>query len=283
MNARVLWLVLSAVCGCGARTPLAVEDDASSFDAAIDDGFAPADTFVALPDTEDIIVLTDGGMVPEASPECPGTTACTDGVDNDGDGLIDSLDPECTSPLDRDESSFSLGIPGDNIDPCKVDCWFDGNSGSGDDGCQFQGKCLPGMTYPKCPFDPAAAADPKQCLPQSDKCRAFCEPRTPNGCDCAGCCDVFDKLGRSRRVRIVGMCTTEKLDDPASCPPCDKVPDCGRPCGRCDYCLGKVTIPSDCTDAMKTACPAGAARCGPTNPCPCGEYCLTGCCVPTFG
>src|SRR5262249_40738234 len=31
-----------------------------------------------------------------------GTTQCSDGKDNDGDGLVDSRDPECTGPLDND-------------------------------------------------------------------------------------------------------------------------------------------------------------------------------------
>ena len=44
-------------------------------------------------------------------------------------------DAECTGASDNDEASFGTGIPGDNKDPCKQDCFFDGNSGSGDDGC----------------------------------------------------------------------------------------------------------------------------------------------------
>ena len=34
-------------------------------------------------------------------------TACSDGVDNDGDGLIDMLDPGCSSPLDQDEHNYT--------------------------------------------------------------------------------------------------------------------------------------------------------------------------------
>ena len=72
-----------------------------------------------------------------------GNTQCSDGIDNDGDGKIDYADPECVGPLDNDESSFATGIPGDNIDACKQDCFFDGNSGMGDDDCQWQLKCDP--------------------------------------------------------------------------------------------------------------------------------------------
>lgn len=278
---RIAALIAFVLCGCGARTPLSVDEDASIVDASanpVEDTRVTTEVFV--PEDTGAPTVTIDAMPFDAG--CPGPTQCTDEKDNDGDGLIDWMDPECTFPGDNDESSFSSGIPGDNIDPCKIDCWFDGNSGSGNDGCIFAGRCLPGSTDPRCPYSPAAAADPKQCPPQSDKCRSVCEPLTPNGCDCAGCCDVFDKLGRSTRVRIVSGCTAASLGDPTKCPPCEKVPDCGKPCGRCDYCLGKWAIPSDCTDADKTACPAGAKRCGPGNPCACGEYCLTGCCVRAF-
>jgi hypothetical protein len=77
-----------------------------------------------------------------------GTTQCSDGKDNDGDGLIDSRDPECTGPLDNDEGSFATGIPGDNVDPKWQDCFFDGNSGGGDDGCRYSTGCLTGELAP---------------------------------------------------------------------------------------------------------------------------------------
>ena len=46
--------------------------------------------------------------------------ACSDGMDNDGDGLVDGFDPECTGPFDDDEATFATGIPGDNKDPRKL-------------------------------------------------------------------------------------------------------------------------------------------------------------------
>jgi hypothetical protein len=39
-----------------------------------------------------------------------GMTQCSDDSDGDGDGLIDSADPECTGPADNDESSYATGI-----------------------------------------------------------------------------------------------------------------------------------------------------------------------------
>ena len=70
--------------------------------------------------------------------ECEaGNSACNDCIDNDGDGQIDGFDTECTGPADNDESSFATGIPGDNRDAVKQDCFFDGNSGAGNDGCDI--------------------------------------------------------------------------------------------------------------------------------------------------
>jgi len=48
---------------------------------------------------------------------------CDDGIDNDGDGLIDfPADPDCTSPLDSTESTDSDGdgVP-DGLDNCKYE------------------------------------------------------------------------------------------------------------------------------------------------------------------
>jgi hypothetical protein len=71
----------------------------------------------------------DGDGVPDSADACPGTPAgtqvdstgcpinnpppptpaCSDGIDNDGDGLIDLADPGCTSPSDTDESNVAGG------------------------------------------------------------------------------------------------------------------------------------------------------------------------------
>ncbi|MBI2388841.1 MAG: hypothetical protein HYV09_04410 [Deltaproteobacteria bacterium] len=264
------------------------------------------DGSVILPDGA--VLLPDGAILTDAAYPClPGGTQCTNCLDDDGDGLTDWLDPECTGPLDRDEGSFATGIPGDNIDPCKQDCWFDGNSGSGNDGCDWPGKCLPGSTDPKCPYDPVAAADPKECPPPPPKCIEYCKPLTPKGCDCAGCCDVYDATGKVYTVKLVAGCTTEALGDPTKCPTCTKVPECTNPCAKCDWCLGKTSLPPECyppppdagvdapppdgtapdapppdagsPDGGTTGCPVGFPPCSPTMPCPTGSYCLTGCCI----
>ncbi|MCA9583658.1 MAG: hypothetical protein KC416_17795, partial [Myxococcales bacterium] len=104
---------------------------------------------------------------------------CNDGIDNDNDGDTDGVDLECTGPQDNDESSFATGIPGDNKDPKWQDCFFDGNSGAGDDKCRYHTGCITGdkpLTDPDCEV--------------TQECVDFCGARTPNGCDCFGCCDV---------------------------------------------------------------------------------------------
>src|SRR5260221_3327524 len=74
----------------------------------------------------------------------PGGPQCSNCIDDDGDGFIDGFDPECTGPFDNDEATFATGIPGDNKDPINQDCFFDGNSGAGNDGCNQHVCCLLG-------------------------------------------------------------------------------------------------------------------------------------------
>jgi hypothetical protein len=229
-----------------------------------------------------------------------GQTQCSDGIDNDGDGLIDSADPECTGPNDNDEGSYATGIPGDNVDPCKQDCFFDGNSGMGDDGCQWQLQCDPQSTNAKCPFSQSYvdkhATECSVSASQSQKCIDNCRKLVPNGCDCFGCCAI---PGAATPIRLDPTCTAKDFGDPTKCSPCTQVTQCMKPCGRCELCVGKTTVPADCApDGGTTATPDGSpppvdggtgtptcsdgVSCtpGPTASCPFGYGCLTGCCVP---
>jgi hypothetical protein len=223
-----------------------------------------------------------------------GSAQCSNGKDDDLDGFIDSLDPQCTGPLDNDESGFATGIPGDNIDACKQDCFFDGNSGMGDDGCEWNLKCdplSPGANAAKaCPYDSTFKNCPTT---QSAKCISNCRTITPNGCDCFGCCDI---VGATTPIRLQASCTQAKLTDSVACPPCTKVTACNNTCERCELCVGKTTLPADCakpTDGGTTdgsappptpVCPDGQVTCGPNgldpSKCPAATNCITGCCVP---
>ena len=162
---------------------------------------------------------------------------CSDGLDTDGDGLVDGFDPECTGPFDNDESTFATGIPGDNKDFKKQDCFFDGNSGAGDDGCNYDGGCQTGDLLPD---------DPKCQVTQ--ECIDFCSPYSPNGCDCFGCCEIFREDGTSKNVLIGSECSVDQLDDETICSPCEQSTQCGNSCGRCELCLGRTLedLPEDC-------------------------------------
>jgi hypothetical protein len=237
------------------------------------------------------------GSVPitcaSASPQC------NDGMDNDGDGKIDSVDPECVGACDNDEGSFATGIPGDNVDACKQDCFFDGNSGMGDDGCEWNLKCdkaNPGGM--SCPYDMNFNNCPTM---QSDRCIRNCRKLTPNGCDCFGCCAV--PVGNQVvNVRLGGSCTADKFGDPTACPRCTQNMACVNTCEKCEVCLGKPAPDPSCTPATPdggapagdagstdagtpvSQCPVGQMSCGPggqvpADGCGAGQYCTTGCCV----
>jgi hypothetical protein len=211
--------------------------------------------------------------------------ACNNGVDDDGDGKGDGFDEECTGALDNDEGTFATGIPGDNSDPKWQDCFFDGNSGAGDDHCRYHADCLTGAL---------AASDPACAV--SDACHDFCEARTPNGCDCFGCCTVQLEDSSSVSVFIGESCSLENVADEASCPRCTPSAACGNPCGECELCPGKSIedLPASCgTPPDGTAgsggsgggttpgysCDAGQSVCSSTSDCPGGDYCSLGCCL----
>jgi hypothetical protein len=215
---------------------------------------------------------------------------CANGKDDDGDGLIDGFDPECTGPLDNDEGSFATGIPGDNRDPKWQDCFFDGNSGAGDDQCRYHTDCLTGdkpQSDPDCQLTAA--------------CIKFCAPRTPNGCDCFGCCTVQVDDGKTVDILTGTSCSLDDIGDEKACPPCTKTTECGNSCGRCELCPGKTVedLPEDCAPTTGSGgagstgaggagdpgdpgytCDGGEQVCGPGLPgCALGAYCSLGCCI----
>ena len=214
-----------------------------------------------------------GGMCVELA--CDGKVyACGDCLDNDGDGKYDTADPECVSPCDDKEDSFATGLPGDNMDPCKQDCFFDGNSGGGPGDCAWNLKCDPlSPGGDKCPYDPNFDNCPDI---QSDECVMNCQ--VPNGCDCFGCCSV----------EVDGVNYDIFLGDPdcsladiESCETCSPNDDCDDECHpeNCEVCFGQE-LPPGCEDpTCDVGEPCEVDDMGGSN-CPGGQFCNTGCCAP---
>ncbi len=221
----------------------------------------------------------DGGTTPgiDAAPLIPGETECSDGVDNDGDGDIDGADVHCVSALDNDESSFATGIKGDNKDP-KQDCFFDGNSGGGDDKCSIDLCCLLGD-----------CGNNVDCTP-SQQCIDNCSPAAPAGCDCFGCCTICD--GPNCEDVLLNTeatpdwdCDLDTLDDPVKCPRCEKITSCSNECDteNCVLCPGQdeADLPAECNN--ESTCPDDLTTCDTTSDCLDGDVCINGCCLIVIG
>jgi len=200
------------------------------------------------------------------------TWACGDCLDNDGDGLVDLADPECISPCDDREDTFATGLPGDNMDPCKQDCFFDGNSGGGKGDCDWNLACDPkNPGGDSCPYN-----EDKVCADtQSQECLDNCN--TPSGCDCFGCCTIVIE-GESHDIYLGDKdCSVENI---AGCETCTKNEDCDDPClpEMCELCFGESELPEGCDVPLCEGLdPCTIDKEGMSN-CPEGTYCQTGCC-----
>lgn len=258
-----------------------------------------ADTGASTGGADPTGIIDGGWMLPEELQLCDGPCQCADGMDNDGDGVADGFDSECTGPGDNDEGTFATGIPGDNRDPKWQDCFFDGDSGAGNDGCRYATGCLTGDLPPD---DPDCEVT-RQCID-------FCQPRTPNGCDCFGCCTFTQAGGKTISVLLEATCQEENLAGCTQCIPTEG--GCSNECGRCELCPGKsvADLPADCGPPPPTGgsggtggtgtggtggtgtggtggtnpppnytCDDGVPVCTSTADCPSGRYCSYGCCL----
>ena len=271
MRLRVVLVVCSALVACSTVHENLVGDADSGKPNAADSGSTTRDAGKA-PGTIDSGTLPDSG--PSTGARCgKRACACDDGADNDTDNLPDGLDPECTGAYDDDESSFATGQP-NKQSQCR-DCFWDDNSGSGDDGCRYPAECLTGTQT-------SGRGNCDSCEPTAG-CIERCQARTPNGCDCFGCCEVVRPDGLHVFVELTESCNLQRLDDLASCPRCVQNTACVNPCGRCELCLGKTVadLPRDCSGSSGPgyACEDGLSVCGAQSPCRTGLYCQQGCCL----
>jgi hypothetical protein len=223
---------------------------------------------------------------------------CGDCKDNDGDGLIDSDDPDCTGPCDNTEDSYFGGIPGQNNAPCRQDCYFDQDTGSGNDQCYWSQDCDPLSVAPDYPpsGDSHCAYNPNANIPgsgstcdglatmQASACLNYCLPLTPNGCDCFGCCELPADSGNyvwiGSATQNTGTCDAAHVSDPTACHPCTPVKSCFKACDPCAVCVGRTTPSPSCQTPGVGRCTGNAAPCGQPGEaaCPTDYYCVTGCC-----
>ena len=115
----------------------------------------------ALPECEDGRDNDGDLLIDELDPSCIAgndreaddpVKLCVDGIDNDGDGLIDSADPGCTGATDDDE--YNAGPPAcsdmrDNDGDGKTDYPFDPGCLNGNQDSE-QDDCPSGAACPQC-------------------------------------------------------------------------------------------------------------------------------------
>lgn len=245
-------------------------DGSTGTDSSLPDGsIINADGSPIVRQDGGVVITEDGGMTFTCYvTSCDGhVTECGDCMDNDGDGFVDSRDPECLGPCDNTEGPVLLtGVAGEAGGPCKSDCYFDYGNGSGGGDCEWDHRCDPRSVAPhwdpegmSCAYEPEPGPSVNCPDEQSESCLSGCLPLTPNGCDCFGCC-TFDALaGRSDEdggewvwlgsrddETGDGSCTLDDITDRTACRPCTPVADCTNECGRCELCLGRTELPADC-------------------------------------
>ncbi len=235
-----------------------------------------------------------GGGLPDPTEvsECQGHIyECGDLVDNDQDGDIDYQDADCLGPCDDTEDSYFGGISGQAGPNCKVDCYFDQDSGAGNDDCHWDHRCDPLSVdptfYPE-PWNGDACAyegDGYQVNSgedgtcgflyenQSDDCIDYCAPLVPNGCDCFGCCELPAGGGNFVWLGSEGVddqnptvCTEAEVGNPAVCHPCTPVQDeCYNACELCEVCIGKPVPPPECFGGEGGGDPSGSTSTGSSS------------------
>jgi hypothetical protein len=267
--------------------------DSSSTNLVDGGGPGDGDGSIGLGDAHDFSDADPNAPDAGASAGCSATgTQCNNCIDDDHDGLTDGFDPQCASAADELEGSFATGISGDNIDQFIQDCFFDGNSGGGDDKCAYHTCCLTDVNHDgTCSLSGGPAYDPADCT-VTQQCINNCAKLATPGCDCFGCCTVCaDEADPTHCVDIATSpaispeCTQDTVYDPTKCKPCAKSTQCAaEPCGgtTCTLCPGQ--LPSDLPDTCNPVqtCP-NSTPCTTTADCTGTDFCSAGCCTTQIG
>jgi hypothetical protein len=212
------------IAGCFSRIDVDFKADAAAHDGASDasdsDGATDGSDTTDGDEPSDADKPSDAGDASVPDPrhpivECAGRVrACADGMDNDEDGLVDSDDPDCFGPCDNNESSYYPDHPGAGGGwVCELDCYFDGDYGSGGGDCSWTVRCdplNPGAEWAgaDCSFDPEltsfdCASHFEAQYEERVNCQSNCELLTPRGCDCFGCCH-FPTASNADRHLLIG-------------------------------------------------------------------------------
>lgn len=244
---------------------------------------------------------------------------CADGIDNDGDGLFDSNDPQCLGAADDNELEFATGVPGDNNGANgATECPFDGNSGIGNDDECCGASFLPNGCDPFgcCEVDGNRNGTSEGLIVSSGVCRE--DPDlTDNGTFGVegGPCNVDDDCGsvNVNGTNVDMSCVTDFNGSRycSTCRPCTLDPVCANPCDPCEDCVGPQNDPAnepdgancvnnggqvclsginctsdaDCNAGFGEFCDLDAGKCATLAcdsdaDCPlAGDFCSLGCCV----
>jgi hypothetical protein len=102
--ALAVFLGLAAVGSATAESPLTTATETllpGTGSSTSESGSTSSTTTTTTPSTTTTTTPGTGSPIPITP---AGATQCSDGIDNDGDGLIDMEDPDCTAPSDTNEA-----------------------------------------------------------------------------------------------------------------------------------------------------------------------------------
>lgn len=237
---------------------------------------------------------SDGSGGSAGAPECIPRSCqngppydCGNCLDDDGDELVDSEDPDCLGPCHNSESTYYGNIPGQSGGNCERECYFDSDSGVGNDDCKWDMRCDAREPEPdECPHDSELEGCEDALVASSQKCLDKCLPLVPNGCDCFGCCEIPGAptpVWLGSEVDGEPSCDRGNVADPEKCRPCTLNTGCFNPCDECEICVGKPVPPPNCgSSEMPQECPTTSpVGCGlpGQSGCSVDHYCITGCCT----
>jgi hypothetical protein len=170
---------------------------------------------------------------------------CADGVDNDGDGLIDAYDPDCTSPTDASEHPLACGDGIDNDGDHLADYPHDPGCSSREDDDEADPTTLPACANGLDDDGDGTAdyrdgtGDPGCSSAADDSERDAAGPQCDNGIDDDG--DTHSDFPADTEC-------SGPLDDNEGPPACSNgIDDDGD--GRTDFVTGSNTNDPGCTDA----------------------------------